>query len=134
MRGQWVRPPFGEWLVFEREAGVAEDHGPERFSLVYVGADGVASYQALYLQNEVAPEVLAIIQPGTGWGGSYTDFRRPDGFLAEVVRLMGNHTIPQSMMCGEINGRPKAAFWPDQYSEPIENWYEIGIWTRPIAP
>jgi hypothetical protein len=85
----WVRPPFAEWLVFDRLADFGEDHGPERFSLLYVGADGVATYQALYLQNRAGPEVLAIIQPGTGFGGAYTDFRDPQGFLADVVLRMG---------------------------------------------
>lgn len=77
----FVRSPFATWYIFDRDNDRDKDHGPLRFSLVYLCADGVAAYQALYGQNHTAPEVLAVIQPGTGFGGNYTDFRDPDGFL-----------------------------------------------------
>jgi hypothetical protein len=64
----FVRGPFANWYIFDRDGDRAEDHGPLRFSLVYLCADGVAAYHALYWQNHIAPEVLTIIQPGTGFG------------------------------------------------------------------
>lgn len=39
---------FCVWLVFQRTANYDELHGPERFSFVYLSADGAAAYQALF--------------------------------------------------------------------------------------
>lgn len=43
----WIKPPFAEWIVYERLAAFPETHGPRRFSLLYVGGEGAASYQTL---------------------------------------------------------------------------------------
>lgn len=129
----WVRPPFAEWMVFERNPEFDDAHGPARFSLLYIGADGVAAYQALYVGNNCAPRVLAIIQPGTGFGGNYTEFRDADGFLAHVVLQM-NKSLPCYMMCGMNRARPTTAFWPDVYPKSVENWYNLGIWSRVDPP
>ena len=68
------RHPFATWMVFERLPEFGEKHGPERFSLIFITADGVAAYQALYWSNNIKPRAVAIIQPGTGFGGNWTDF------------------------------------------------------------
>ena len=68
--------PFAYWAILQRSPDRGEEHGPERFSLLFVGGDGVASYQALFWTNGAAPEGLAIINPGTGFGNNYTDFRK----------------------------------------------------------
>ena len=47
----FVKKPFANWYIFDRDDDRAEEHGPKRFSLVYLCADGVAAYQALYWQN-----------------------------------------------------------------------------------
>jgi hypothetical protein len=60
----FVRRFFAVWYIFDRDKDRDEDHGPQRFSLLYLCADGIAAYQELYWQNHAAPEVLAIIQPG----------------------------------------------------------------------
>jgi len=78
--------PFITWTVYERDDDRAEEHGPKRFSLLYIGGEGVATYQALYWSNSTSPKALAIIQPGTGFGLNWTDFRDKNGALAWVVR------------------------------------------------
>lgn len=77
--------PFIRWTVFEREETRDDSHGPLRFSLLYIGGEGVATYQALYWSNGYYPKAIAIIQPGTGFGLNWTDFRNPDAPLAWVV-------------------------------------------------
>ena len=77
--------PFIRWTVYERDANRTEAHGPERFSLLYLGGEGVATYQALYWTNKISAKVLAIIQPGTGFGLNWTDFRAPGKPLHWVV-------------------------------------------------
>lgn len=91
--------PFGTWLVFEREEGFGEEHGPERFSLFYLCADGVAAYQALYWSNNCVPKAIAIIQPGTGFGFNWTDFfRKGDPFYWTVKNNPAG--MPEYVYCG----------------------------------
>ena len=40
--------PFARWIVYERNDDAPADCGPERFSLLYIGGEGVATYAALY--------------------------------------------------------------------------------------
>jgi hypothetical protein len=129
-----VRSPFATWYIFDRDECRDERHGPLRFSLVYLCADGVAAYQALYWQNHTAPEVLAIIQPGNDCSVNYTNFKGPDGFLAWTV-LHGNNgsSIPEYLVCGGLLLDYTQAFWPDAYPEHIE-WFQHvngnGVWRR----
>lgn len=132
-RDHFVRKPFANWLIFDREDGRDEQHGPDRFSLVYLCADGVAAYQALYHENHTAPEVLAIIQPGAGFGGNYTDFRNPDGFFAWTVLHGNGDHVPEYLVCGGNNDGYTEAFWPDAYPDHVE-WFQRvhgnGVWRR----
>ena len=98
----FVRRSFATWYVFDRDNDKSEGHGPQRFSLVYICADGIAAYQALYWQHRTAPEVLTIIQPGGGFGGNYTDFRDPKGFFASTVLHEDGQQVPEYLVCGMI--------------------------------
>lgn len=82
-RDEWK--PFINWTVYERDQIREDNHGPERFSLLYLGGEGVATYQALYWTNKFTPKAIAIIQPGTGFGLNWTDFRDINGAFAWVV-------------------------------------------------
>ena len=93
------RHAFATWMVFERLPEFGEDHGPERFSLIFLGADGVATYQALYWTNGMCPRAIAIIQPGTGFGGNWTDFFKKGAPLYWTV----SHNpagMPEYVYCG----------------------------------
>ncbi len=77
--------PFVQWAVYERLPSKDRSYGPDRFSLLYVGGEGVASYQALYWSNKQRPKALAIIQPGHAFGLNWTDFTQKSGPLHWVV-------------------------------------------------
>jgi len=83
-RDAWQRP-FAHWIIYERDENRTEDHGPLRFSLLYICGEGVATYQALYWSNKKTAKAVAIIQPGTGFGLNWTDFRDPESDLAWVI-------------------------------------------------
>jgi hypothetical protein len=130
---RWVRPPFCEWIILERDAEFSDDHGPERFSLLFLCADGVATFQALYVGNGVAPGTVAIIQPGHGlFGGNWTNFTDPDGPFVQAV--LGNPAgRPEFLLHGGAGGahwytRP---CWP-QYADRlgILGNTSIGVWRR----
>lgn len=80
-----IETPFCSWSILQRLDEFDESHGPRRFSLLYLCADGVAAFQALYVGNEVAPAVVAIIQPGHGFGENWTNFEDPTKIFARSV-------------------------------------------------
>lgn len=85
---QIIREPFAIWALFRRRPEYSNDHGPSGFSLLYIGADGVATFRDLYYSFQIAPAVICLIQPGTGFGGNWTDFEAREGILARLV--LGN--------------------------------------------
>ena len=52
----WTEKPYCVWTVFQRNSEYDSRHGPERFSLLYLCADGAAAYQALYNSNNYRPK------------------------------------------------------------------------------
>ena len=91
--------PFGRMLVYERNSDVGPDRGPDRFTLIYVGGEAVATYAALYRIRDIAPKALAIIHPGTGFGGNYTDFFNPDAAFMKLIS--GGKNQPEFLYIGE---------------------------------
>lgn len=85
---QTIRGPFAIWALYRRQPNRDDDHGPTGFSLLFIGGDGVATFHALYYSHQATPAVICLIQPGTGFGGNWTDFEAQDGILARLV--LGN--------------------------------------------
>ena len=82
------KKPYCSWSIFQRGEDVPSIQGPPRFSLLYLCADGVAAFQALYYANSASPKAVAVIQPGTAFGGNWTDFEDPYEIFARTV--LGN--------------------------------------------
>jgi len=126
-----MQNPYCEWFVFQRTEEYGEDHGPERFSLLYLSADGSAAYQALF--NETTPKAIAIIQPGTGFGGNYTDFCDPEALFARSVRATGS-AMPEIMLNGGISYRSyyEDPVWSAEFDNDM-GWLpgqNIHVWGR----
>lgn len=85
---QTICEPFAVWALYRRQPNYDDDHGPTEFSLLYIGGDGVATFHALFYSRQVTPAAICLIQPGTGFGGNWTDFEDQDGILARLV--LGN--------------------------------------------
>ena len=81
----WEKEPFALWAILERTPEYGPEHGPERFSLLYVGGDGVATFQALYHGNRATPAAVTIIQPGKAGEMNWTDFKDPKQVFARSV-------------------------------------------------
>lgn len=138
----FVKPSFCSWYVFERHPGFDARHGPCRFSLVHLCADGVAAFQALYVSNDMRPKAIAIIQPGEGFGGNWTYFWNPEQILARTV-LRNPAGVPDWLLYGGYGAKENYSrpCWP-QYSENIcylsktegGNLGNIGLWRRPLQP
>ena len=86
----FIKPPFAHWALYERKSTYSDMHGPVRFSLLFVGGEGVATYQALYWSNRTTAKAVAIIRPGTGFGGNWTNFLDGEKALGYVVNQNPN--------------------------------------------
>jgi hypothetical protein len=118
--------PFAKWVVYERVPEKGEDFGPQRFSLLYIGGEGIATYQALYWSNNTCPKALAIIQPGISFSNNWTDFTVSDGYYYWVVSNNPNGLMPKQIYFGGYMGREYYTYfnWPE-YSliREIEQYY-----------
>lgn len=92
--------PFCHWFIFERDADFGPEHGPERFSLLYVCGESVATYIGLYNAYGVAPKALALVQCD-GFSGNWTHFRSADGPL-RVVMAQNEGGMPKYVINGGI--------------------------------
>ena len=60
--------PFALYVVFERDKGYDENHGPTRLAGLFIGGDGFATFDALYCQDAgiKAPHLILIQDHGFG--------------------------------------------------------------------
>lgn len=130
----WIQKPFCEWVIFERSQGYRDDHGPRRLSLLYLAADGVASFQALYLGNGQCPGGVAVIQPGHGLGMNWTNFENQNGPFGRAV-LTNPAGKPDVLLFGGAGPRRfyRDTCWPE-FSQSrgflgIQH-RNIGVWRR----
>ncbi len=99
------KTPFAKWIVYERVPEKGEDFGPKRFSLIYIGGEGIATYQAIYWTNNACPKAIAIIQPGHAFGLNWTNFTEPNGYMNWVVTHHPSRKVPKQIYFGGVMGR-----------------------------
>lgn len=78
-----LQQPYAFLQVLERTPDRADAHGPTRLAILFLGAEGVATYDALFCQDRGAPP-FAIVLQDNGFGGNWTKFGR-DGALHELA-------------------------------------------------
>ena len=111
---RWAKPPFCDWCVFERLQELPEEYGPYRFSLLFLGGDGVATFQALYLGNHAFPRGVAIIQDGFGFGFNWVSFRDRNRIFARSV-MESPYGQPEVILnggWGDLSGYQNP-IWPE---------------------
>jgi len=94
--------PFAIWTVFERLPDYSENHGPTRFSLLYIRGEACATYQALFVANRLLPRVICLIRPGTGFGGNFSNFE--EVFLETM--LMHKDGLPPQLLSWHQRNKP----------------------------
>lgn len=84
--------PFALWAVYEfdktshhRAAGQIS-----RFSLLHIGGEACATFEAIYLNNGINPKAITIINPSEGFGDNWTIFRDPDFRLYQSILFNHN--------------------------------------------
>ena len=99
--------PYALWTVYERLPEFDEVHGPERFSLLFVGGEGAATFQALYYSNQCAPSAIVLIKCDA-FTGNWTQFFDPTRVFARSV-IQNPHGTPKYLFFCDHSRTPP---WP----------------------
>ena len=75
--------PYALLAVLERKPNFGDDHGPERLAILFLGADGIATYEAVFA-NGNAPQFFGFLLQDHGFGGNYSRFGR-GGLLEKIM-------------------------------------------------
>jgi hypothetical protein len=113
------KAPFVSWYVFEKSRPDQRSGKKRRVSLLYCCAEGIAAFQQLFVKRNLAPEYIAIIRPGTGFGGNWTDFRDEQGLLAKSVQKVANESAPRFL----ISDMKPDGYWPTMFPNRSERQY-----------
>lgn len=89
----------------------SKDLEEQEVQLLYVGGEGVATYEALYGGHRIAPKVLTILRPGTGFGFNWTDFRATGDHL-EIAVSRNRGGLPNGLL-RDAGERHMGYRWPD---------------------
>jgi len=123
--------PYALWVVYERRPGFDETHGPIRFSLLFIGGEGVATFQSLYFSNRCAPSAISLIRCDA-FTGNWTQFFDPKKIFARSV-MQNPYGTPEYLFCDYRDYSP----WP---------WYSnlehtvaspqqrLRLWSRRTSP
>lgn len=108
--------PFALWAVYELDpTATAKSSGKaERFSLLHIGGEACATFDATYLAHGINPGAIAIIRPGEGYGDNWTLFTNPDFRLHTMLKMNCNNKhqkMPDYLLSD--NTFTKEACWPD---------------------
>ncbi len=89
---------YALWAVFERADGFDSDHGPDRFSLLYIGGEAVSAYWSLYWRHGVAPFAITLIKCDA-FTGNWTSFRDDRAELATLFITSDWIKPPRYLFC-----------------------------------
>ncbi|MCC6899938.1 MAG: hypothetical protein IT377_13240 [Polyangiaceae bacterium] len=66
--------PFGHLAILERAQVFDDSHGPSRLAFLFLGADGIATYDALFCQRDSVQAPYAVLLQDHAFGGNYDRF------------------------------------------------------------
>jgi hypothetical protein len=80
-----MREVYSFLQILERKPEYDEEHGPKRLAILFLFADGIATYDALFCQARNKSEPFAVLLQDHGFGGNYDKFGM--GGLMERIAL-----------------------------------------------
>lgn len=122
--------PHAVWAIYDRLPEFDEAHGPERFSLLFVGGEGVATFQALYFSNQCAPSVITLIKCDS-FTGNWTQFFDPKKIFARSV-MQNPHGIPEYIFCAyRQEPEPPWPWYPKlQQTVALPHHERLRLWSK----
>jgi hypothetical protein len=114
--------PFARWALYEKETSPLEmKTESRRFSLLHLGAEAMATFEALYLGYRKNPRAICIIKPSEGYGDNWTIFRDPEfRFHKMIVQNYSNNQspMPKVLLTDTTEGPNHTCFWPGYQNPP----------------
>ncbi len=120
---------FGHWSVWRRDPKFNNTTDPAGFSFLFFSEEMSVIYQGLYCRLSVAPNILAIIQPGA-IGGEWENVTSSDSFFKKVV-ASSKAGLPEYLLYGGFGrGFYDAACWDEYQGERLAQLPEryAGLW------
>lgn len=105
--------PFAFLEVLERDDEFDDAYGPKRLAVLFLGADGIASYDALFCQKNGTPPPFAVLLHDHGFGGNYDKFGH-GGLLERIASEC--QVLPRFLLVG-TNTQPWSGYEPVQEVE-----------------
>ena len=83
--------------MLERNAELTDEYGAQRLAILFLGADGHATYDALFCQryNRLAP--YAVLLQDHGFGGQYSNFGA-GGVMEKIAQA--TKVLPEWLIVG----------------------------------
>lgn len=106
--------PYAFITVFERDEELDDTHGTRRFAVIFLFADGIATYDALFGNKNVQPPFMVVLQDH-GFGGNYDSFGE-GGLMDKIAKatqvfpdyaMIGAHTRPWTCFKKEEDAIPE---------------------------
>ncbi|SMC83775.1 hypothetical protein [Polynucleobacter kasalickyi] len=130
--------PFAMWAVLQRKSTTSATHGPERFSLLFIGGEGIATYSAIYNSNLLYPKAIVFKGADIGFGHNWTFFEKKGGLFERVV--MSNEAgIPKYLLAWDRYNPSGSDHWVtkegvelywERYTEKIPDNGDLNVWTK----
>ena len=112
MREYTRSEPYALLVILERRLHFSDDHGPERLAILFLGADGIASFEAIFA-NGNAPRFFGFVLHDHGYGGNYNRFGR-DGFLEKI--MIASRAYPHFILT--VHDSPYDGYAKVEWAEP----------------
>jgi hypothetical protein len=104
---EMMKNPYGFLEILERDKSLTDEYGPSRLAILFLGADGIATYDAIFCQNnDYSKAPFAILIQDHGWGGNYTRFDQ--GGLLEKVAIITKR-LPEYLLIAH-NSKPWSGY------------------------
>lgn len=103
--------PFALWAVYElNPLKTGKTKGKiSRFSLLHIGEEACATFEAIYVSNKINPKCVVILNPSEGYGDNWTLFTNPEFRLYQSILHNTNENnaeLPDELLTN-------CSLWPD---------------------
>ena len=115
MRSYTHPEPYALLAVLERKPDFGDDHGPERLAILFLGADGIATYEAIFASGN-APQFFGFLLQDHGFGGNYDCFGR--GGLLEKI-MVRSKVYPHFVLT--VYDNPYEGYEKVEWADPLPN-------------
>lgn len=108
--------PFAIWAVLELRQEIISSRKIKKFSLLHIGGESIATFDALYVNNGINPLAVTIINPSEseGYGDNWTRFTDPNYRFYQLIQLnIEKHDQKMPKYVYTDYARENRCFWPD---------------------